>query len=60
MILVKPIKRYFKGIASVGKGNYIYYWQSKGFSDERMNSLTTSNYYHGTKARVDFNGNCLK
>ena len=36
--------RYFKPIAGVGNGNYIYYWQPKGLSDERINSVTTSNY----------------
>ena len=41
------------------------YWQSKGFSDERLNSVTAFNYkvtpnlnYYGT--RVEFNGRCLK
>ena len=36
-------------------------------SDERINSITASNYsittelsYHGNKIRVKFNGNCLK
>ena len=36
--------RYFKRIAGVGSGNYIYFWKSKGLSDERINSITTSNY----------------
>ena len=59
--------RYFKQIAGVGNGNYIYYWQSKGLSDEKINSIKTSNHsiapnlsYYGTKTRVEFNGNCLK
>ena len=30
----QPIKRYFKVIAGVGNGNYIYYWKSKGLYDE--------------------------
>ena len=41
--------------------------ESKGLSDERINSITTSNYnitpelsHYGTKARVKFGGNCLK
>ena len=34
--------RYFKRIAGVGAGDYIYYWQSKGLSDERLNSIKTS------------------
>ena len=36
--------RYFKKIASVGSGNYIYFVKSKGLSDERINSITTFNY----------------
>ena len=59
--------RYFKIIAGVSNGRYVYYWQSKGLSDERINSITASNYkitpfldYYGTKTRVEFNGSCLK
>ena len=59
--------RYFKIIAGVGNGSYIYYWQSKGLSDERINSITASNYnvtlfldYYGIKTRVEFSGSCLK
>ena len=37
-------KENFKVIAGVGDGCYIYYWKSKGLSDERINSITTSNY----------------
>ena len=59
--------RCFKRIAGVGNGSYIYYQKSKELSDEKINSIKTSNhsiipdlYYHGTKARVEFNGSCLK
>ena len=59
--------RYFKRIAGVGNGNYVYYWQSKGLSDERINSIKTPNYtitpnldYYGTQTSVKFNGSCLK
>ena len=59
--------RCFKRIAGVGNGSYIYYWQSKGLSDEKINSITTSNHcvtpnldYYVTKTRVEFNRNCLK
>ena len=58
---------YFKRIGGVGNGNYIYYWQSKGLSDEKINSIKTPNHsitpnldYNGTKTRVEFNGSCLK
>ena len=36
--------RYFKRIAGVGNCNYIYYWQSKGLSDKRINYIKTPNY----------------
>ena len=37
--------RYFKRIAGVGIGIYIYFWKSKGFSDESLDSITASNHY---------------
>ena len=59
--------RYFKRTADVGSGNYIYFWKSKGLSDERINSITTSNYsitpelsHYSNKARVKLSGSCLK
>ena len=59
--------RYFKKIAGVGNGSYIYYWKSKGSRDEKTNSVKTSDHsitpnlsYYGTKTRVEFNGSCLK
>ena len=59
--------RYFKRIAGIGSGNYIYIWKSKGLSDEKINSITTSNYsitpelnHYGTKSRATFSGKCLK
>ena len=66
-LVFQPIYRYFKRIVGLGNGNYIYYWKSKGLPDERINSITASSYkvtpqlsYYGTKARVEFNGSCLK
>ena len=54
-------------IAGVISGNYIYFWKSKGLSDERTNFNTASNHsitpklsYYGTKTRVKFSGSCLK
>ena len=38
------IQRYFKRIGGDGNGNYIYYWKSKGLSDERSNYIKTSGY----------------
>ena len=59
--------RYFKRIAGVGSGNYIYSWDSKGLSAEKINHIKTFDYsitpelsYHGTKTRVKFSGSCLK
>ena len=59
--------RYFKRIASVRNGSYIYYWQFKELPDERINSTKTPNHsitpnldYYGTKTRAEFNGSCLK
>ena len=43
-LVFQSMYRCFKRIASVGNGNYIYFWKSKGLSDERINSITTSNY----------------
>ena len=63
-LVFQPIQRYFKRIAGVGNGNYIYYWKSKGLSDERINSIKTSdygitpyfNYYDITKIKVKLDG----
>ena len=66
-LVFEPMYKYFKIISGVGNGRYIYYWQSKGLSDERIDSITASNYsvtpfldYHGTKTRLEFSGSCLK
>ena len=59
--------RYFKRIAGAGNDSYVYYWQSKGLSDEKIDSINTLNHsitpnldYYGTKTRVEFDGSCLK
>ena len=59
--------RYLKKIVGFGNGSYIYYWKSKGLSDEIINSVKTPNHsitpnldYYGTKTRVEFNGSCVK
>ena len=66
-LVFQPRQRYFKRIAGVGSGNYIYFWKFKGLSDERLNSNTESNHsvtpelcYCGTKTRAEFSGSCLK
>ena len=33
-LVFQPIYKYFKRITGVGSGNYIYFWKSKGLSDE--------------------------
>ena len=66
-LVFQPTYRYFKQIAGVGIGHYIYYWKSNGLSDERTNSIKTPNHsttpnldYYGNKTKVEFNGSCLK
>ena len=66
-LVFQPMYRYFKRVAGVGGGNYIYFWKSKVLPDERINYNTASNYsitpelsHYGTKARVKFSGSCLK
>ena len=66
-LVFQPMYRYFKRTAGVGSGNHIYFWKSRGLSDEKLNSITASNYkitpelsFYGTKTRVEFNGCCLK
>ena len=63
----QPMRRYFKMIPGPDNGSYIYCWKSKGLSDEKINSIKTSDYsitpnldYYGTKTRVEFNRSCLK
>ena len=58
--------RYFKRIAGAGSSNYIYFWKSKGFSDKRIDSITTCNYsitpelsFYVTITIVEFNRTCL-
>ena len=66
-VVFQPIYRYFKRVSGVGSGNSIYFWKSKGFTDKRINSITTSKYsitpelsHCGTKARVKLSGTCLR
>ena len=66
-LVFQPMSKYFKKIAGVSSGNYIWFWKSYGFSHERLGTNTASNYsitpelsYSGTKTRVEFNGSCLK
>ena len=66
-LVLQPMYRYFKKIAGLGSVNYIYYWKSKGLSDQKIDSIKMPDYgitsklnYYGTKTRVRFNRSCLK
>ena len=56
-LVFRPMYRHFK--MRIGSGNYIYFWKSKGLSDENITAPTTSYYsvnlqlsYFGTKTKV--------
>ena len=38
-LIFQPIDKYFKRIVGVGNGEYISFWKSKDFSDEKINLL---------------------
>ena len=67
-LVFQPTQRYFKRIAGAGNDNYIYYWKSKGLSDESINSIKTFHYwitpylsyYNSNKTRAEFDRSCLK
>ena len=52
--------RYLKKVSGVGSSEYIYFWKSKDFSDERINSTTPELAYLGSKVTVKCNETCLK
>ena len=61
------MQRYFKGVAGLHSGNYIYFPKSKGLSDENITAPTTSDYslnpqlsYLRNKARVEIKASCLE
>ena len=63
-LVFQSMYRYFKRI---GNTDYLSLWKSKGLSDEVIkppttsgNSLAPALSYIGNKARVKFNGTCLK
>ena len=41
-LVFQPKYRYLKRVASLGSGNYIYFWKSKGLSDENITATTTT------------------
>ena len=57
-LVFQPIERYFKKIPGVSKGryvDYVYYWQSNGLSDEKINSIKTSNHVYLKQDKITFN-----
>ena len=66
-IACQRMYRYFKWVSCVGSANYIYFWKSRGLSDETITVPTASDYslhlqlsYHGTKTGVKFKESYLK
>ena len=66
-VVLQPINRYFRRVAGVGRGNYIYFLKSKGLSNENIAphatngySLTPNSTYFDAKTRAEFNRSCLK
>ena len=64
-LVLQTVQRYFKTVSA--NDSNISSWKSKGLSDESIKPPTTSNKmlnpsldFVGTKARVKFNGDCLK
>ena len=61
------MRKYFKRVAGVGNGNYIYFWKYKGLSDENIITPVAIDYplnlklsHFGTKRCIEFNGSCSK
>ena len=66
-LVFQPMYQYFKKIEGVGTGNNVFYWKSKGLSDENIIAPTTSDSslspqlsYLGTKKKLEFREICLK
>ena len=64
-LILQPIQKYFKTVSA--NDSHILSWKSKGLSDENIKRHTTSNKvlnpsldFVDTRARVKFNGDCLK
>ena len=51
-MVFQPIQRPFKRTDSVVNGTYVYYLKSKWFSDEKINSIKTSDY--GLTPHLDY------
>ena len=62
-LILQPIDKCFKRIVGAANGEFISFWKSRCFSDEKINSVTASNHmiapsldYLGAKIRVIFSG----
>ena len=53
-IIFQPIDKYFKRTVGVGKAEYISFWKSRGFSDEKINSITASKPYDYSFIRLSW------
>ena len=65
-LLFQPIQKYFKTFVE-GSFTYISSWESKGSSNEKISSTTTSNYnegaepvYENARIKLSFNTDLLK
>ena len=66
--IISTNTKIFLKIAGLGNGDYIYYWKSEGLSDERINSIKTSDYaitsylsyFDNNEIGVKFSADCLK
>ena len=63
-VVFQPMYRYFKRVSGVSSSDYIYFWKSKGLSDENITAPNTGDYslnpQLSPKTRVKFKGSCLK
>ena len=43
-LVFQPMCKSFVRVSGFGSGNYIYFWKSKGLSDENITAPNTSDY----------------
>ena len=65
-LVFQPMYKYFEKFVEGGSA-YTFSWESKGLSNEEINSITTSNYnqaprlvYNNARIKLDFNTDLLK
>ena len=66
-LVLQTMNKYFRRIAGVSDGGYIYFWKSKSLSDENISSINASNNsitpkfsYLNAEITVNDKGSCLK